>query len=109
MHHWFSNPTFLSLLAALPVLAALGFWAQRRRRAALLRVGSVPSVGAVLAVRDRWAGLRGICLSFGIALLATAIAGPQWGREWVEAAAGRDVVVVLDMSRSMLAEQPSRF
>src|SRR5262249_49202497 len=57
----------------------------------------------------RLAGLRGICLSLGIGLLAIGIAGPQWGREWVQAAAGRDVVVVLDMSRSMLAEQPSRF
>jgi Ca-activated chloride channel family protein len=109
MNHWFSTPTFLALLAALPVLAALGFWARRRRRAALLRVGSIPVVGAALAVRDRSAGLRGMCLSMGILLLAIGIAGPQWGREWLQAAAGRDVVVVLDMSRSMLAEQPSRF
>jgi len=37
------------------------------------------------------------------------MAGPQWGRDWDQSAApGRDLVVVLDCSRSMLAETPSR-
>src|SRR5262249_22924949 len=39
------------------------------------------------------------------------VAGPQWGRDWEEAAAsGPDLVVVLDLSRSMLAQDvlPSR-
>jgi Ca-activated chloride channel family protein len=42
-------------------------------------------------------------------MLALAVAGPQWGRDWDQPAApGRDVIVVLDLSRSMLAEAPSR-
>jgi Ca-activated chloride channel family protein len=44
-----------------------------------------------------------------LALLAIGLAGPQWGQDWVQGAGGRDLVVVLDMSRSMLAETPSRF
>jgi Ca-activated chloride channel family protein len=37
------------------------------------------------------------------------MAGPQWGRDWNQSAApGRDLVVVVDCSRSMLAETPSR-
>jgi Ca-activated chloride channel family protein len=47
----------------------------------------------------------------GLILLVLGIAGPQWGRRPLRAeelAPGRDLVVVLDLSRSMLAEQPSR-
>ena len=41
--------------------------------------------------------------------LVLGIAGPQWGRDWTQPVApGRDLVVVLDLSRSMFAEQPSR-
>src|SRR5262249_22699039 len=109
MHHWFSNPMALTLVAVLPLLALLGFLAQRRRRAAMARMGSILAPGAVLTGRDWLARMRGVCLSVGIALLVIGIAGPQWGREWVQAAGGRDIVVVLDVSRSMLAEQPSRF
>ncbi|HMF12525.1 MAG TPA: VWA domain-containing protein [Gemmataceae bacterium] len=109
MHHWFSNTKLLWLLTALPLLALLGFLARRRRRAALLHLGSLSALGALSALRDRLAGVRGMALSLGIALLVVGIAGPQWGRETIEAATGRDVVVVLDASRSMLAEQPSRF
>jgi Ca-activated chloride channel family protein len=103
MHHWFANPMALALLAILPVLAALGFLARRCRRKALARLGSVSTLG------DRLGSVRGLCLSTGTALLVVGIAGPQWGRDWVQAAPGRDIVAVLDMSRSMLAEQPSRF
>jgi Ca-activated chloride channel family protein len=47
--------------------------------------------------------------SLGLTLLAVASAGPQWGQDWSQATApGRDMVVALDVSRSMLAEQPSR-
>ena len=34
---------------------------------------------------------------------------PQWGKEWrYQTASGRDIVVVLDLSRSMLAEPKPR-
>jgi Ca-activated chloride channel family protein len=54
--------------------------------------------------------LRGSCLVAAVVLLVLAICGPQWGRDISESAAasGRDLVVVLDLSRSMLAEKPSR-
>ena len=109
MHHWFSHPLSLWLLLALPVLAALGYFARRRRRAALAKLGRMPAAETVLSLRERVAGIRAVCHSTGIALVVIGSAGPQWGREWVQTATGRDVVVVLDMSRSMLAEQPSRF
>jgi Ca-activated chloride channel family protein len=109
MSHWFSTPIYFTLLGVLPVLALLGYWARWRRRAALLRLGSAPLLGVPLVRRDRMGSLRAVCLSLGIVLLVVGAAGPQWGRDWIQAATGRDVVVVLDMSRSMAAEQPSRF
>src|SRR5262249_35433364 len=54
----------------------------------------------------RW---RGWSVSLGMACLGLGMAGPQWGRDWSQSAApGRDLVVVLDTSWSMFAEQPSR-
>ncbi len=53
--------------------------------------------------------LRRLCGTLGLVLLIVGVAGPQWGREpHQQVSAGRDLVVVLDLSRSMLAEQPSR-
>jgi Ca-activated chloride channel family protein len=109
MHHWFANPRALTLLAVLPALALLALLARRRRARALTRLGSVLAFGSSVAVRDHLAPLRGLCFTTGLSLLVVGIAGPQWGRDWARAAPGRDVVVVLDMSRSMTAESPSRF
>ncbi len=109
MQHWFSNPLAFLLLGVLPGLALLGWLARRRRRLALMLLGNLSGFGSARIGRDALAAARGLCLSCGIALLLVGIAGPQWGREVVAVATGRDLVVVLDMSRSMAAEQPSRF
>lgn len=54
---------------------------------------------------DRHAKLRRIAVLFAIALIAVGIVGPRWGRsESQSVAVGRDIVLVLDLSRSMLAE-----
>jgi Ca-activated chloride channel family protein len=109
MRHWFAHPLALSLLALLPVLAALALWGARRRRRALEGMGARAALDAVLTVRrwPRW--LRGACWALGLPCLAAGVAGPQWGRDWGQSTApGRDLVVVLDCSRSMLAETPSR-
>jgi Ca-activated chloride channel family protein len=49
-------------------------------------------------------------LFFGLTLLIVGAAGPRWGRmpNAANQRPARDVVLVLDVSRSMLAEQPSR-
>ncbi len=102
-------PQALALLAALPVLAlgALLGWFARRRGLRLM--GS-------LHTRTAWsAGLfgrrffRGLLIGAGLLLVVVATAGPRWGREKTEVvSAARDLVVLLDVSRSMLAETPSR-
>jgi Ca-activated chloride channel family protein len=103
----FAHPEALWLLALLPVLSGLGWWARRRRRRALFLLGLGPALPRLAGQRGQ-RFLRGMCLGLGLPLVVLGIAGPQWGREEVPMAAGRDIVVVLDVSRSMLAEQPSR-
>ncbi len=102
-------PGLLWFLAVLPLLGVLGLWSARRRRWALARLGEPAAVEMQLTARPGWRWLRGLCLLLGLLGLGLGMAGPQWGRDWDQSAApGRDLVVVLDCSRSMLAETPSR-
>src|SRR5215472_14308627 len=109
LRHAFAHPWMLWFLSALPVLLALGVWSERRRRRAVARLGDLAAIETQLAARRGWRRLRGLCLLLGMLALGLGMAGPQWGRDWDQSAApGRDLVVVLDCSRSMLAEKPSR-
>src|SRR5437763_6221623 len=106
---WFAQPWALWLLWLLPPLTLLAALARWPRRRALLRLGGAFALQAVLAPRRWGAALRGLCMTLGLTLLVLGVAGPQWGREpQQQIGGGRDLVVVLDLSRSMLAEQPSR-
>jgi Ca-activated chloride channel family protein len=109
MQAWFSQPWLLLSLGVLPVLALLAWRARRRRRRALILLGSMQVLHGRLGDRGRWRVLRGICAAHALAMFGVAAAGPRWGRDWeMDAMQGRDLVVVLDCSRSMLAEAPSR-
>lgn len=102
----FAHPRVLYLLIVLmPALTVVSVIANVRRRRALARLGSRPALEA-LATISRWRrGLKSMCLSFALSFTVIAAAGPQWGYEPQPAAAvGRDVVIVMDLSRSMLAE-----
>lgn len=111
VRHWFANPLALALLAVLPVLALMAWRALRRRRQVLIQLGNSPVWTFPGQRRREQVWLRAFCLTSGLTLLILGTAGPQWGRDWNQAAApGRDIVVVLDLSRSMLAQDvlPSR-
>lgn len=105
----FSHPNILWLLLILPALSILWayvWWARRRAQA---KLGNRFRIERLSRVRRGWRWLGQTCLSFGVAALILGLAGPQWGRERVETRPPhQDLVVVLDVSRSMLAEQPSR-
>lgn len=102
---YFANPWLLSLLGILPVLGLFALLGYRRRRRVLVRWSDNPTPWTAPAVVRRRRVFRSACFAVGLFLLATACAGPQWGQEEEPAlASGRDVVVVLDLSRSMLAE-----
>lgn len=99
----FARPLLLLLLAALPLLGWVAVRAERRRRAALRAFGDpvVLARGSALPARPgtRWA-LRIAALGFAI----LALARPQLGERTSELArTGRDLLVLLDLSRSMNA------
>jgi Ca-activated chloride channel family protein len=102
-------------LAAGAAVGLLAYgWFRRRRALRQLANAEVGSSGPTLMVSrgKRW--LKTILWLTAIGLLGFAVVGPQWG-EIIEDAPqtsppGRDVMIVLDVSLSMLAEDvaPSR-
>jgi Ca-activated chloride channel family protein len=109
LRHFFAHPLLLFALWALPALGVLVYLAWRRRRRVLEQFGALGLRNSLLTSKPKRRWLRGLCFLCGLLALGVASAGPQWGRDWNQTTApGRDVVVVLDLSRSMLAEQPSR-
>ena len=108
----FGAPYMLFVLLAVPVLAGFVWWAFRRRAAAIRRIGE-PALVALLSAAAN-GPMRRIRLTLwfvGVVLLIVALARPQWGSdiEIVETR-GLQIMVVLDVSRSMLAAdiEPTR-
>jgi len=109
----FARPEFLLALLALPALALAALAAARARRRALERFAG----GGAYAERFRGQVgphrriVRSLLVGLSLAAAILAAARPQWGvhRESVESR-GVDVVVLLDTSLSMAAEDiaPSR-
>lgn len=86
-------------------LAGLLFWSQRRRSALLRSALRTPLLARLTASLDRRRRfLKYALLIAGVGGLALALARPQLGRETLKLErSGVDVVVALDVSRSMLA------
>jgi Ca-activated chloride channel family protein len=110
MHWAYPHWILLSVLAAsLAVLVDVG---RVRKRRALQRLALAPAMKPLLLVSRSAQALKTTLFAVAAALLAIAAVGPQWGRVEAETlpAKGRDVLFILDVSRSMLAEdvQPSR-
>ena len=109
----FDDPVLLWLAVALPagVLLGLWLWARRRRRAGEA-LGSADLL-ARLGAGDlrRFPAARAVLVAGAAAALGIAAAGPRWGVEAVEErSAAADLVLALDVSKSMLARDvaPSR-
>lgn len=108
----FGAPQYLWALAALPVLVGFVWWMSARRQASVLRIGDPALIERLSASVNRGARLRRAVLWFvGAGLVIAALARPQWGSD-VEVVEHRgvQVMVALDISRSMLAQdvKPSR-
>jgi Ca-activated chloride channel family protein len=108
----FASQGYLLALLLIPVLAVLGFWARMRSRRDLNRLFgqglSTLQVPARFWRRRAWKA-TGILLALTCVFLA--LAQPRWGHSWQEKeVTGLEVVVALDVSRSMDAQDadPSR-
>jgi Ca-activated chloride channel family protein len=106
----FEDPWVLSLLLLVPVGLAVRRWLARRR-SGTLKYPAVETVLATGAGRGRWYLLPGALRVLALSALVVAAARPQTGiaSENVRTQ-GIDVVLVLDISSSMLAEdlEPNR-
>jgi Ca-activated chloride channel family protein len=96
----------LYLLWLLPPVAGLLVYAARRRRAALRVFMAAEMLNRLPRPRRAWTGFwRAVLLIMALLALIFALARPAWNRhDVVIKRSGRDVVFLLDVSRSMLAE-----
>ena len=102
----FMNRSMLLLLAVLPLLILLFVLASAMRHKALARLVQAPLstrlLDPALVGRRR---LAAACLLAAVALTVLGLARPAWDTESVEnPSTGRDLVFILDISQSMLAE-----
>ena len=107
----FANPMFLVLVAAVP-LAGL-FWAflRARREKSLDRLVAPSLRGRLMPAGVNLWGLQAWLVLAGLFLCLFAASRPQWGKTTERTVErSRNVVVAIDVSRSMLAEdvRPNR-
>ena len=108
----FANPDFLYLLLLLPVLILLFIINEIRKKKALRRLGDINLVSSLV---PEMSGLRPV-IKFILQLVAVAagiimLARPQFGSKIEDVKKqGVEVIIALDVSNSMLAEdiQPDR-
>ena len=102
----FGSPQWLYALWLVPMMAALFHVSDRRRRAALERFADRHLLDTVApGARTRPRYRRPSALMAAVALLIVALSQPKWGYHWEEVRRrGVDIVVAIDTSKSMLAE-----
>jgi Ca-activated chloride channel homolog len=105
----FSNVYLLALLPVLLALYAYGFWRRRRTLLAFVEQPLADRLLPRVQRARRW--LKALCVVGAVSFLVVALMQPQWGQTEEEVPRrGRDLVIMLDLSLSMLAEdvQPNR-
>lgn len=102
----FANPDLLIAAVLLPLLiVGLGVLDDWRRRAIVARLGDVPLVQRMMASASTWRRwTKRVLFALAVAMIAVAAARPQklGGADGTEA--GLDVVLALDVSKSMLVD-----
>jgi Ca-activated chloride channel family protein len=108
----FANPEYLYLLLLLPVMTAMFVFDQVRRRNSLKKLGESAMIGRLIPEISRIRPvIKFIFLLIGISAIIIILARPQFGSRLEEVKKqGVEVIIALDVSNSMLAEdiQPNR-
>ena len=103
----FAHPQILWLLLVFPPAMVAFFWWSFRKRGALMiqfiQARLLPGlISGVSPTREK---VRAAGLILAVICLILALARPQWGVVWEEVKRrGLDIVVAIDTSKSMLAE-----
>ena len=103
----FASNEILFALSVIPMLGVFFFLTHQARRRALALLGDLELIQKLSATLSQRARVTKILLTLAsVALLVFALARPQFGtRVETVQSEGQDVVVALDVSRSMLAEE----
>ncbi|MBQ9203493.1 MAG: VWA domain-containing protein [Prevotella sp.] len=108
----FEDPTYLYLLAAIPVLALIRFLMVRQQKKRLRRFGDRELVSQLMPHVSRFRpAVKFWLLLAALALLIVMVARPQFGTKIRhEKRTGIETIIAMDISNSMLAEDvvPSR-
>lgn len=103
---YLESPQLLLLLWLLPVVGGLVVYAQRKQASAALRFAGDEMLQRLMPVKNAgrtW--VKGAVLIVGLGLLIFAASRPRWGVYFEDVQTrGVDMFVLLDVSRSMLAE-----
>lgn len=107
----FAEPIFLVFASVVPLAGVFWAFLRARREKALERLVASPLKGRLVPGAPAMRGLQAWCVTAGLFLSLFAAARPQWGtvtERYIERS--RNVVVAVDVSRSMLAEdvRPNR-
>jgi len=105
----FATPAYFVLLIVVPLLLLLYYYAFWRKKQALAAFAQHP-IAAQLVVgfsqQRRW--LKVLCLLLAVTCLVLALTQPKWGLSKDDVGRqGRDLIIMLDVSLSMLAEDVS--
>jgi Ca-activated chloride channel family protein len=105
----FGNPNNIYLLGVVALGLGVSGWAVVARRRAAGKFATASLRNRVMTSRDgsrHW--ISAILVSVSLGLLAIALTDIRWGKTWREVPQkGIEVMFVLDVSRSMLAEDAS--
>jgi Ca-activated chloride channel family protein len=108
----FANPEYLYLLLLLPVILLLWILNQFRKKNALRKLGDTELVNKLMPdVSSARPLIKIIILCFAVLFVIIILARPQFGSKMEEVKRqGVEVIIALDVSNSMLAEdiQPNR-
>lgn len=102
----FEKPYYLLFLWSIPLLAWLLYYAFRQKRRAARRFFDETMIDRLMPRLDDFRSITRVAmLLIGMALLVVALAGPRFGVYFEEVSRrGADIFVLLDVSRSMMAE-----
>ena len=103
----FANPNALWLLLVFPPALLVFFWWSWRKRQALMTrfIQARLLPGLLSGISPAREKVRCAGLVLAVVCLIAALARPQWGFTWEEVKQrGLDIVVAIDTSKSMLAE-----
>jgi Ca-activated chloride channel family protein len=112
----FENPQWLYLFFLVPVLMFFYAWADRRKQAALQRFGNLELLRKLSSSPSGPSGFKRparklIFMLLAVSFLVLTLARPQWGTKMQTIKRkGLDILIALDTSKSMLAEdiKPNR-